>query len=83
MKLGYVIDSKEKYVGDLSADNGLKVTEKRKKLSQLDDFTYGPTLRLGYKFINIYGHYQISHMFRIGHGPQINRISVGITITPF
>ncbi len=83
MKLGYVFDSKEKYVGDLSADNGLKVTEKRKRLSQLEEFTYGPTLRIGYKFINIYGHYQINHMFRLGHGPQINPISVGITITPF
>ena len=82
MKIGYVFDSKEKYVGN-SPQGSVTVNEKTKGIAQLETLTFGPTLRFGYKFINIYGHYQINSVFRMGHGPQINPFSVGITITPF
>ncbi len=82
MRIGYMIDSKEKYVGN-TPEGGPRVNEKTKGLYNLENLTFGPTLRFGYKFINIYGHYQINSIFQTGHGPQINPISVGITITPF
>ncbi len=82
IKLGYLIDSKEKYVGNLSGSSQ-QVNEKNKGVFQLESVTFGPTLRFGYKAFNIYAQYQVTGIFRLGHGPQLNPLSVGITITPF
>ncbi len=83
IKLGYTIDSKEKYVARPDGKGVPKVNEKKKGIYQLENITFGPTLRIGYKFINIYGYYQVTKPFRLGHGPQLYPVSVGITITPF
>jgi len=82
MKLGYIIDNKEKYVGE-PPSGGPEVNQKIKGISQFETLTFGPTLRIGYKFINLYGYYQISSVFRMGHGPQLSPLSIGITLTPF
>ena len=81
-KAGWIIDSKEKYYGDRWTER-VGVTEKRKDIRQLENFTYGPTFRIGYKFISLYGYYQISDVFKKGLAPEIRPISVGLTITPF
>jgi len=91
-KAGWIIDSKEKYVGDryeeyygnqFDYERRVGVKEKTKEIRQLENFTYGPTLRLGYKFISIYGYYQISSAFKRNLGPDLAPISIGLTITPF
>jgi len=90
-KVGWIIDSKEKYVGDRYEeyhgsqydDRLVGVTEKTKDIRHLENFTYGPTLRVGYKFISIYGYYQISSVFKRNLGPDLAPISIGLTITPF
>ncbi len=82
INLGYLIDSKEKYVGNLTGSTQ-QVNEKNKGIFQLENVTFGPTLRFGYKVFNIYAQYQVTQVFRMGHGPQLNPLSVGITITPF
>lgn len=91
-KVGWAINSKEKYVGDRYEEyygnqydytNKIGVKEKTKKIRQLEEFAYGPTLRLGYKFITVYGYYQISSIFKRNLGPDTMPISVGLTITPF
>ncbi len=81
-KLGYLIDSKEKYVGNTKANGALQVV-KRKRISQLNTFSYSPTFRVGYKSFNLYVSYALGPVFRVGHGPQLHPLSLGITLTPF
>jgi hypothetical protein len=81
-KGGYLVDSKEKYVGMRSA-TGPWEKVKHKDINYLQDFAFGATLRVGYKFISLFGYYQITKVFEVSRGPEIYPISVGITITPF
>ncbi len=81
-KLGYLLDSKEKYVGNTYV-NGPKQIIKRKGISQLNTFAYSPTFRIGYKSFNLFFSYQLGTVFRVGHGPQLHPMSLGITLTPF
>ena len=81
-KGGYLIDSKEKYVGT-RPESGTWEKVKHKDINYLQDFTFGATLRVGYKFISIFGYYQITKVFEVSRGPELYPISVGITITPF
>lgn len=85
-KVGWIIDSKEKYVGDrytTTATTTIGVIEKDKRIWHLESISYGPTLRFGYKFISLYGYYQISNAFKRNLGPALHPISIGLTITPF
>ena len=82
LKVGYKIASKEKYVGDREEDN-VGVSVKSKKINQVEDWTYGATLRIGYKWISFFGYYQFNSFFRSGKGPNFTPVSLGITITPF
>jgi hypothetical protein len=41
------------------------------------------TFRTGWKFVSVYGSYMITKMFESGNGPQINPISVGISLCPY
>ncbi|PKP33196.1 MAG: hypothetical protein CVT99_01725 [Bacteroidetes bacterium HGW-Bacteroidetes-16] len=81
-KIGYLLSSKEKYVGD-TPEQATRVTIKTKTISQTQDYAYGFTLRVGYKSVNLFGYYQISQIFNKGRGPELYPISVGITLTPF
>jgi len=81
-KLGYLIDSKEKYVGSTEANGSTQVI-KRKRIAQLNTFSYSPTLRLGYKSFNLFFSYGLGTVFRVDHGPQLHPMSIGITLTPF
>ena len=81
-KLGYVIDSKEKYVGNTVANGPTRVI-KRKRISQLNNFSYSPTFRIGYKSFNLFFSYSLGSVFRVDHGPQLHPMSMGITLTPF
>lgn len=86
-KVGYMLPAHTKYVGDeYQADmqpgrDQLRV--KFRNVQNLDRFAYGPTLRIGYKWFNIYGYYQISTIFQKGKGPEVYPITVGFMIRPF
>ena len=90
-KVGYLIDSKQKYVGEWPVSFNFtnqdvkfnKVKDKSKGINQLEKWAYGVTLRVGYKWISLYGYYQFSKIFEAGRGPSVYPISVGLTITPF
>ncbi len=90
-KVGYLIDSKQKYVGEWPVDFNFdeedvqynEVNEKSKNINQLEKWSYGVTLRIGYKFVSIFGYYQFSKLFESNRGPEMFPISVGLTITPF
>ncbi len=81
-KISTVIDSKESYTGTLSSD-GISRKVKNKKLYQLNSAGYTPSIRFGYKSIDVYAAYQLISTFRTGHGPALHPLSLGITITPF
>lgn len=85
LRVGYRLASKQKYVGNKAIDENttVKVNEKSQKIYQLEDWTFGPTLRIGYKWISIYGYYQVTRVFKKSLGPQMMPLSLGITITPF
>lgn len=82
LKVGYLIDSKQKYKGDRPEDNH-DVLVKSKKVNHLEKWSYGATLRIGYKWVSVFGYYQFNKIFETNRGPQMYPISVGITITPF
>lgn len=64
-------------------DEKIMVKEKTKTIRQLQKWSYGVTLRVGYKFVTVYAYYQISDIFEKGKGPEISPVSLGLTITPF
>ncbi len=82
LKISYLIDSKQKYVGTLVA-NGPERKIKSKGVYNLSTFGYSPEIRFGYKSLNLYVSYQLVSLFKVGHGPELHPISAGITITPF
>ncbi len=81
-KVSYLIDSKQKYKGD-RFDEAVMVKEKTKKIESLYKWSYGPTFRIGYKFVTVYAYYQLSGIFEKNRGPEMRPLSLGITITPF
>ncbi|MCF6171533.1 MAG: PorT family protein [Bacteroidales bacterium] len=81
-KGSYLIDSKEKYVGT-RPESGAWEKVKNKDINYVQDFAFGATLRVGYKFISVFTYYQITKVFEVSRGPELYPISVGITITPF
>jgi len=87
---GLLISSHTKYVGDgrikTSTYSFYTLEELRLKLRvipNLAQFTYGPTFRLGYKWINFDVYYMISDIFNKNHGPEMSPISFGFVLMPF
>lgn len=89
-KGGILIGSGTKYVGDgvLSSYNyTVNQPEKTKiklaNIKNLEQFSYGPTLRIGYSWINVSACYMLSTIFKQGKGPEMYPLSVGIVLMPF
>lgn len=89
-KGGIMLGSGTKYVGNgVLATYNYTVNEPEKtkiKLSgikNLEQFTYGPTLRIGYSWINVSASYMLSPIFKQGKGPQMYPLSLGIVLMPF
>jgi hypothetical protein len=81
-KIGYMFPAHTKYVGDDAAYTG-ELRVKYRNVLNLNKFEYGPNLRIGYKWFNLFCYYQLSYIFEKGQGPQIYPISVGFLIRPF
>jgi len=89
-KAGILISSSSKYIGDgpiVTTNYTLNATGKQRakfwKIENLEQFTYGPTLRVGYKWFNVTGYYMLSHLFVNNRGPEMYPISVGFILMPF
>lgn len=83
-KVGYMMYAHTKWVGDdylYNTPSTLKVSFKDIKF--IEKFAYGPTLRIGYKWFHVYGHYQLSGLFESGKGPDMYPLSVGFLLMPF
>ena len=78
--LGYRIGShtKQKFVQDGN-------TEKTKQFDDfyLNAFRYGARFAIGYRKWNVFADYSISEMFRNDKGPQLNPVSIGISVLAF
>jgi len=81
VKLGYLIDAKTKYKGDNL--NGDRITQKNKQVNGVDKFRFGPTLRVGYNWIQVSVYYSVTKIFDKGLGPDLYPLSVGFTFMPF
>ena len=89
-KAGFMIGSHTKYVGNggIETDTykstiSTKVRLKSVGIPNLQQFTYGPTFRIGYRWISLDGYYMISTLFTKSHGPDMYPISVGLVLMPF
>lgn len=81
-KVGYNVNTKTKYVGN-NAD-GVKIREKYCYIKNVEDLAYAATLRVGYKWVSLYGAVQLSPIFIVGHdAPTFLPVSVGLTFAPF
>jgi hypothetical protein len=80
-KFGFLIDGKTKYKGN--REDGELVIIKQKSVENLQRFRFGPTLRIGYDWFNVFVYYQVTKVFEPGRGPDIYPLSVGLTLLPF
>jgi len=83
-KFGFLMRAYSKYKGDdyLAGLNQTAIY-KKKMVQNLEKNRYGFTGRIGYKWLNVYGYYQLSTLFVKDKGPEMYPISIGITIIPF
>ena len=83
-KFGFLIRALTKYKGDDYLSNTNKVVIYKKKIIQgVEKNRYGFTGRIGYKWLNLWGYYQLSTLFIQGKGPEMYPISIGLTLIPF
>lgn len=83
-KVGYMIYAHSKFVGDdylFKTNSTLKYTVQN--IQNIERFSYGPTLRVGYKWFNLNASCALSPIFSNGKGPDMYPISVGFILMPF
>lgn len=92
-KVGYLLSSHMKYRGDdiswnyspgqswtLNSDETIKL--KTYKVPNIEMYRMGPTVRIGWGWINATAYYSLTNLFKKNKGPEMYPISVGISITP-
>jgi hypothetical protein len=84
-KYGFLMKSQTKYKGDGELFNmeGSKVIVKQARFDHVENARYGFIGRIGYKWLNVYGYYQLSSLFEEGKGTTMYPISIGLTVIPF
>ena len=89
-KVGIMVVTKTKYVGPddeagtLTDGSGTTVHEKQCYISNMERLAYSATLRVGWKWVNLFAAYQMSPVFAVGHNaPVFHPLSVGLTFAPF
>jgi hypothetical protein len=83
-KFGFLIRAHTKYKGDDPfSDNTKVIVFKKANIGYLEKNRYGFTACIGYKWLNLWGYYQLSTLFQKDYGPAMYPISLGLTIIPF
>jgi hypothetical protein len=82
-KVGWSMDAHTKYKGSDLNGSGLQVVEKSLKLSNIENFHYGPYAVIGYKWFGVSASYQLSSVFKKDLGPQIYPVSLGLVFKPY
>ncbi len=81
-RVGYMLSSKIKYKGELENEPD-EVFLKNKRLPNINNFKYGPSIRIGYSNFNIFAYYSISTLFERNAGPGIRPLSIGFSFNSF
>ncbi len=81
-KVGVLVNAKTKFVGN--NEDGVRIHEKYSYIKNVERYAYSATLRVGYKWVNLYAAMQLVPVFGVGHdAPRIMPLSVGLTFAPF
>lgn len=81
-KFSVLVHQHSKFVGE-DPEVGYNVTIKRDDVRYLELWEYTVYARVGYKWINLFGAYQLQSTFKKDQGPQTYPISVGLSIMPY
>lgn len=83
-KIAYLLPAHSKYVGEnYNTLTGEKYRVKFREIKNLEQFSYGPTFRIGYRWFHINAYYSLSKIFTKGNGPEIYPLSIGFLLMPF
>ncbi|HAH56840.1 MAG: PorT family protein [Lentimicrobium sp.] len=82
VKVGVLINAHTKYKGD-DLITGKKTKLKEGYVPNIATWRFGPTVQIGYKWINLIGYYSVTKVFDENAGPEIYPISVGLSLRPF
>lgn len=63
--------------------DGVKYEEKRRSDFLMNTFSYGLTVRAGFKFLKVFANYDLVPLFQEDRGPEIYPVSVGLTLISF
>jgi len=83
-KVGYMIYAHSKWVGDdylYGTTSTLRTTVSG--IKNIEKFSYGPTLRIGYKWFHLNAYYSLSNVFTKSTGIDMYPISIGFLLMPF
>ncbi len=64
-------------------EGGSRNKEKSKKDINVNPFQYGVMVRMGYRFIKLYGSYNFSTFYSSNKGPELYPYTVGVTLLSF
>ncbi|MBP7849830.1 MAG: outer membrane beta-barrel protein [Lentimicrobiaceae bacterium] len=82
VKAGLLLNGHTKYKGDDPMGSGTAIKIKRGDLPNLESYRLSGIVRLGYKWVTLYGGYALTPAFKEGLGPDIYPVSVGISLRP-
>ncbi|MBE0648506.1 MAG: outer membrane beta-barrel protein [Bacteroidales bacterium] len=83
-KVAYLLPAHSKYVGEnYTTLDKTKYRVKFREIKNLEQFSYGPTFRIGYRWFNFNAYYSLSKLFTKGNGPEMNSLSLGFLFMPF
>ncbi|MCL2131761.1 MAG: PorT family protein [Lentimicrobiaceae bacterium] len=83
VRIGTTADIHTKYFGRAVDGRDSKEMIKNYHIPNRTTIPVEATFRIGWKFVSIYGGYMVTKMFETDKGPQINPISVGISLCPY
>ena len=84
-KIGVMLSNHTKYHGDDFTEKYPtgSIRVKEYDIANVETWRYGVTARIGWKWIQVYGYYSFSKLFKHDRGPDMYPISVGLTISPY
>lgn len=83
-KVGFRFDSHTKYSGPpVDGSSTISHTVKNKNVGNIESIRFGPTMKIGYKWLNLSMYYSVTKMFLDGKGPGLQNFSIGLTLNPY
>ncbi len=64
-------------------ENGSRNKSKSRKDININPFQYGVMVRMGYRFIKLYGTYNFSTLYTNNKGPELHPYTIGLTLISF